>query len=284
LVLALAVGLAALAFPSPPVAAAGTVGGGSQAWALVAVSTLALPSDAAAQSTRPSFQVVSVKPADNPTAISIEPRRSGNRFTYVTEIRMVLYYAYRVLPFQVSGDLPDGVYDIETLADGSPAGDEARLMFQHVLEDRFGLRLHYETRRMRGYDLVVAKMGPKLKVAQNGGGQLLDGTLAPEGAGAYMSRQGSRLVGRNATMAQLADCLARNFRRPVADRTGIVGAFDFSIAFARDTLDKPSAETPDLSWAPSLQSAIQELGLRLQPAAADVRILVIDHVTPPTGN
>ncbi len=237
-----------------------------------------------AQAVRPSFQVASIKPDENARGISIAPRRSGNHVTYVTEVRMVVYYAYRIAPFQLSGDLPDGVYDIEALVDGSPNDDELRLMFQRLLEDRFGLKLHTETKLMSAYELLVAKGGPRLKLAHNGGEELLDGSLAPEGVSGYFSKAGPRLVGRNASMAQLAESLARLFQAPVADRTGLSGAFDFSVAYAKEDSERPAAALPDVPPAPVLRIAIQELGLKLQSGKAPIQILVIDRVTPPTAN
>lgn len=239
---------------------------------------------ASGQSLRPSFQVASIKPAQNVTGISITPRHSGNRVTYVTEVRMIVYYAYHVAPYQVSGELPNGVYDIQAVADGSPADDELRLMFQQLLEDRFRLKLHTETRQTRAYELIVAKDGPRLKPTQDGSQVLLDGRVPPEGAGAYATLSGPRLVGRNASMAQLAETLARSLQGPVVDRTGLIGTFDFNIAFSRDDSEKP-ADAPDVASAPTLAIAIQEqLGLKLQSGKAPVQILVIDHVSPPTDN
>jgi uncharacterized protein (TIGR03435 family) len=234
-----------------------------------------------AQPARSSFQVVSIKPDENASGISITPRRSGNRITYVTEIRMLVYYAYRIAPFQLSGDLPNGVYDIEALVDGSPDDDELRLMFRQLLEDRFGLKLRTESKLTPAYELVVAKGGPRLKAAQKGGEELLDGRLAPEGADAYFSKAGPRLVGRNSSMAQLAESLARSFQMPVADRTGLAGAFDFSVAYSKE---EPAPLAGGLSEIPPLQIAIEQLGLKLQSAKAPVRILVIERVTPPTAN
>ncbi len=236
------------------------------------------------QSARPSFQVASIKPAPNATALQITPRRSGNRVTYVTEIRMIVYYAYRVEPYQVSGELPNGVYDIEGLADGTPTDDELRLIFQQLLEDRFQLKLHSETKPMQGYDLLVAKGGPKLKPAQEGSEVLLDGRPAPEGAGTYATRSGPRLVGRNASTANLAVTLARNLHGPVLDRTGLSGTFDFNIAFTKDDAEKPG-DASDAARVPTLAVAIQEqLGLKLQSGKVPVQVLIIDHVSPPTEN
>jgi uncharacterized protein (TIGR03435 family) len=53
-------------------------------------------------------------------------------------------------------------YDIQAIAPKSPNDDDLRLMFQTLLEDRFHLKVHRETRELTAYDLVIAKGGPKL--------------------------------------------------------------------------------------------------------------------------
>jgi uncharacterized protein (TIGR03435 family) len=245
------------------------------------VLTLVLSCAAAAQ----SFDVVSIKPAaDDVTGIAITPRRSGNRVTYVTEVRMIFYYAYRVAPYQVSGDFPAGVFDIAAIVDGSPTDDDLRRMFQKLLEDRFHLKLHTETRQMRAYELVVGKDGPRLKPAEDGE-VLFDGRAAPEGVGAYATRAGPRLVGRRASMTQLAESLARSLQSPVVDRTGVTGTFDFNVAFSKESENLAAETASDPARAPTLPIAIQEqLGLKLQAGKAPAQILVIDHIERPTSN
>jgi uncharacterized protein (TIGR03435 family) len=79
--------------------------------------------------------------------------------------------------------------------------------------------------------------------------------------------------------------------RPVVDRTGIAGAFDFSLKWTADEsqfsrlgfLVRPPAE--DSSLPPPLFEAIQEqLGLKLEPVKAPAEVLVIDRVERPTEN
>lgn len=243
--------------------------------------TILLSCAAAAQ----SFDVVSIKPAaDDVTGIALTPRRSGNRVTYVTEVRMIFYYAYHVAPYQVSGDFPAGVFDIAAIVDGSPTDEDLRRMFQKLLEDRFQLKLHTETRQMRGYELLVGKDGPRLQPAQDGEVRF-DGRVAPEGVGAYVTRAGPRLVGRRASMTQLAESLARSLQGPVLDRTGITGTFDFNVAFSREVENSAAEAASDPARAPSLPVAIQEqLGLKLQAGRVPAPFLVIDHIEQPTAN
>jgi uncharacterized protein (TIGR03435 family) len=79
--------------------------------------------------------------------------------------------------------------------------------------------------------------------------------------------------------------------RPVVDKTGIAGAFDFTLRWSPDESQfsrlgifyRPPAE--DSSLPPPLFEAIQEqLGLKLEPVKAPVDALVIDHIERPTAN
>lgn len=237
-----------------------------------------------ATSAQPSFEVVSVKAVPDADGVAITPRRSGSRITYTTQLRMAVYYAYRVAPYQVIGELPGEIYDIEAVADTSPTDDQLRLMFQSLLRERFKLKIHNESRNMQGYELLVAKNGPKLDPARDNSHIEFDGRDAPEGAGSYATRSGPRLLGRRSSMGQLADALARNLRLPVMDRTGLSGVYDFNVAFSREEA-VPDANAADVAPPPLLPIALREqLGLRLQPAKVPVTMLIIDHAEPPTPN
>jgi uncharacterized protein (TIGR03435 family) len=236
-----------------------------------------------AQLDSPSFEVASVKAPEGAHAVAITPRRSGNRIFYVSMVGMVIDYAYRVRPFQVSGDLPDDVYDIEAMAEGSPDEDQTRLMLQTLLTDRFHLRLHREMKVTQVYELVIAKGGPKLKAGE-GGQLMLDGRPAPPGIGMWASRNGPRLMSRGGSMGQLADALSRALKGPVTDRTGITGTFDFDVPYAVDSLEARPTNTPGALFPP-LETAIQEqLGLRLERGKGPVEVLVIDHIEKPSEN
>ena len=239
--------------------------------------TISFTPDACGQSAVRSFEVASVKPAPAAAAVSITPLRSGNRLTYITTLPLLLNYAFQVLPFQVSGNLPEGVYDIEATTEGSADEGQIRLMLQTLLADRFRLKLHREAKEMRVYELVVDKRGTQLKAAQEISEIMLDGRPAPPGVGLWGGRAGPQLVGKGASMAQLADCLARVLHEPVLDRTGLTGSFDFDIHYAIDDPQMPGA---------SLTLAIrQQLGLKvLHSGKAPIDVLIIDHAEEPSGN
>jgi len=136
---------------------------------------------------RLEFEVASVKlnTANGPT--DWVPRRSGDRVTiHNNQLGSVILYAYHVNFYQVVGSLrlPDGWnwYDIEAKAPGSPSDDQIRLMLQALLEDRFKLKVHRETREMAVYKLVIAKGGPKIKPEVEGSKMTIDGKPLPKGA------------------------------------------------------------------------------------------------------
>ena len=95
----------------------------------------------------------------------------GNRFSdQVASLDDLLMDAYSVKRFQISGlpawgDTGTDVYDVEATIGGdrAPTLDEARVMLQTLLAERFQLKIHRETRELPVYALVVAKNGPKLK-------------------------------------------------------------------------------------------------------------------------
>lgn len=238
---------------------------------------------------RPSFELASIKP-DNimQTSFDVVPRRSGNRITmHNTQLVMVIAYAWRASnpSFQVVGNvhLPDGwnFYDIEAIAGKSVSDDELRLMFQTLLEDRFKLKIHRETREMTAYDLVVAKGGAKLKRADPDGAVALDGQPIEPGnsLSAYGADGGTHLVGKSVSMDRLVFALGGRLNSPVLDRTGLTGLFDYNIVFSRE--DNPS----DANGPPALATALQEeMGLRLEKTRSQVEIIVVDHVEKPTAN
>jgi uncharacterized protein (TIGR03435 family) len=79
------------------------------------------------------------------------------------------------------------------------------------------------------------------------------------------------MTAASVTLDDFAYQLSRHLKRPVFDKTGIAGAFDFTLHYAR--------EQDDTSDAPSLFNAIQEtLGLKLESARGPVEILVVDHI------
>jgi len=213
------------------------------------------------------------------------PIRSGDRVTMRNiSLDSLVRYAYRITGVgQLSGNLTlpgsdaSQDFDIAAIAPGSPSDDELRLMFRSLLEDRFQLRTHYETREMTGYDLLVAKGGAKL--AASSPNSEAASALRSHGVFVLSGKDHARFLGKAATIAELAGMIGSGMQAPVRDRTGLTGTFDIDFPFSLNDTQLQA------SGAPFLSTAIQdELGLRPEKNKTTLDVLVIDHVERPTAN
>src|SRR5262249_22365890 len=156
-------------------------------------------------------EVVSIKikaPSEAGPA-DLMPHRSGNRVSmHNTQLELVVFYAYQVQRgYPVEGDLnvPEGWrwFDIDAIAADSPTDDEIRLMFQSLLEERFQLKVHHETRENDIFTLALGKKKPRLHAWSASAKPLsVRGRLVPEGVVAnYSSREAPyHVVGHKASM------------------------------------------------------------------------------------
>jgi len=170
-------------------------------------------------------------------------------------------------------------------------------MLQALLEDRFQLKIHRETREIPVYALTVAKGGPKLKKWEEGSCTTRDITLFPaqrlqDGQpqfcrnGTMIGQKKMTLEAHGVTMAEFAQRL-NGSGRPVIDKTGITGRYDIHLEFAPAegfVNVPPGVEQPDFSGAQSIFTALEELGLKLEPVKGPRDFLVIDHIERPTEN
>jgi uncharacterized protein (TIGR03435 family) len=239
-----------------------------------------------AQTPKPKFEVASVKLNVNNGPVTITPRRSGEHVTmHNVQLGTAFLYAYSLSFWQMEGNLrlPDGWnwYDIEAEAPASTSDADLRLMFQSLLEERFQLRVHRETREIKGWNLVIGKGGSRLKAANP------DSVIATEGRpigdgtsliGGF--NDGLHLEGKGATTDQLASTITRQLNGPVHNMTGLTGKYDYNLAFSRD-----DSSAADITSAPRFADALQsELGLKLEPTKEAVEVVVVDHLEKPTPN
>jgi uncharacterized protein (TIGR03435 family) len=260
---------------------------------------------------RPRFAVASIHPdsPDNEFASELRTELAGGRL-HVGQmlLRSFIEDAYGIRPFQISGGprwINSQGYTIEATAEGSVSKQEMSLMMRTLLEDRFRLKVHRETRDLPVYNLRTLKGGHKLSPANDGGCVSLDPTAplpqsesgqppaVPCGRALQITTPaGARMRGKTVVMPELIRVLTTVLGRPVIDKTGFTRAFDFDLEFALDdvlaglhpTLDYPLPAT-DPGKAASILTAIQQqLGLKLEAAKGPVEILVIDYVERPGGN
>ena len=265
------------------------------------------------------FEVASIKPNTNPgpgviTGI-IRPLPGGRFSANAVLLRFVIQYAYAIRPYQISGG-PDWInsahYDIEAKAEGKATPQQIRLMTQSLLEDRFKLKAHRETRELPVYDLTVSRNGLKLLPPKEGSCVTPDPNgqpvpPSPQGPGqspspvcgaavVTITPSGARILGGKVSMASLTPTLSNLLGRTVIDKTGFTQTFDVDLQFAPDqvlaVLPPPGppgaagATAPAADPAgPSIFTAIQEqLGLKLDSGRGPVEVLVIDSVEKPTEN
>jgi uncharacterized protein (TIGR03435 family) len=156
-------------------------------------------------------------------------------------------------------------------------------MFQAILTERFGLRVHHETRTLPVYALVVAKGGPKMTPSK----PRPDDPGGMQGDPGVLNASRGKETGRGAMMEFLAEDLSDELGRKVLDRTGLTGRYDFTLTW---TPDDSAAATggsaaSGAAQGPSLFTAVQEqLGLKLEPVKAPVDVVVIDHLEKPSEN
>jgi uncharacterized protein (TIGR03435 family) len=209
-----------------------------------------------------TFEVASVKPNATGSGHSdIDVDGNLLRMNNVT-LRACITWAYRTTDSQVSGPewLTSERFDIVAKSESGKPQPE---MLKAVLEERFKLEVHRETKELTEYALVLAKNGPKLKKVEPGEGDTT-------------SRRG-HLTATRTSMSGLARFLAGpNVRlgRPVANKTGLDGVFDFNLDWTPESGEQPKADAP-----PSIFVALQEqLGLKLEAQKGPVEILIVDHV------
>jgi uncharacterized protein (TIGR03435 family) len=267
------------------------------------------------------FEVVSIRPADNGSGMMMRMTPGGFEFTGLP-ISVLLRQALQKPDYQIVG-APDWIdrdrYSIRAKPPEAVPLPALTVLMVNLLKDRFQLATHVETRELPIFHLVMARtdgrLGPDLKVTPADCQATIAERLAAAKAAAAGGRTGgplppppampgpndplpcgfSRLnsglaAGSGRTIAQIVPMLADLVGRPVIDKTGLTGLYDFSLKYAPDGRSAgpfgppPGAPTPPVDPdAPGLTTAVQEqLGLKLESARGPVEVVVIDKFEKPT--
>jgi uncharacterized protein (TIGR03435 family) len=234
-----------------------------------------------------TFEVATVKPSD--------PNRPGKLFTVKgrdvltinTTLADLITFAYGVHPRQISGGpswMESDKFDVQgrPQVEGVPSQIQLRELMKNLLADRFKLTVHNEKKELPAYVITAGPRGQKL--TQN--------TSNPNGLPGLFFKGLGNLNCTNATMTDFAGILqSAVLDRPVVDKTGIQGKYDFTLIWTPDesqfrTLGgAPVPSQNDPNAPPGLFTAIQEqLGLKLDPGTASVDVVVIDRVEKPSEN
>ena len=161
-------------------------------------------------------------------------------------------------------------------------------MLQSLLEDRFKLKTHWETKQGDIYNLVVARSGPKLdaKGSKPPPAEELkffaDQPVPPIHQNCDGTR-GCEFIAHGGTMSMFAEMLEGQFGRPVIDKTGLTDSYDFVVKYKMGRGLESDANDP--SPLPTLERAlVEDLGLKVEAAKGPIKKLVIDQVEKPSEN
>src|ERR1051326_5340093 len=226
------------------------------------------------------FEVATIKPSkEGGGKGGLEVANGGLKMQGVT-LKNLIAFAYDLRETQISGgpkwiatvaydvlarpEHPAGADLAKTLAGpGTTAWERVRLRTQVLLAERFQLAIHTTSREVQGYALSPAKDGVKLK-ANAEGDERPPGTMRSRG----------RIDGRNGTMHMLCAVLTNWLGRPVVDRTGLTGGYDYKLEYAQDE-----------EFGPSVFTALQDqLGLKLESTRAKIETITVDRAERPSAN
>lgn len=236
----------------------------------------------------PAFEVATIKPVEsNPKSARFIVMEGPHRFVEKDyTLKLLIAAAYNLNPKAVSGGpswIESEHYDILAITPGDkqPNHDQQMEMLRTLLAERFKLTFHHESRVFPIYTLEIAKGGSKLRrsAAPDAQQPALISTVYP---------QRILMPARNASMADFVSVLQRAvLDRPVVDKTGLTGRYDFDLEWAPDESQFGGDVAPapsDVAVPPFFTAIQQELGLRLEASRGPVEAIVIDHAEHPSAN
>jgi uncharacterized protein (TIGR03435 family) len=248
------------------------------AFVLLIVTALGAAPQLRAQPQPPTsvaFDVASVRPHTGDVVV-VGGQFSGPHIRLVAlTLTDLIGDAYNCARYQIAGTqgwIESERFDVlaNSPGDTAPTKENLRLMLQALLADRFQLKVHLETRKRPVYALVVGKNGPKLKAS-----------TAAEYSQTASGNRAALMTFAKATMEQLAGNLYWNAGRPVLDKTGLRGFYDFTLDWTPDYGGPPPPNSSGIDIFTALQ---EQLGLKLEPQKAPIEMIVVDHAEKPSEN
>ena len=234
-----------------------------------------------------TFEVATVRPSKPDVPGKLFTFKGRQFMTINTTVADLITFAYGVHARQITAGpewLESDKYDVtgQPEAQGQPNERQVRALVRSLLADRFKLEVQRGTKDLPVYALTVGTGGPKLSRNDTN----------PNGLPALFFKGLGTLPALNASMADFAGVMqAAVLDRPVVDKTGLSGRFDFTLRWTPDDSQfrgmgvRVPAPVDDPNAPPGLFTAIQEqLGLKLESTNAPVEVLVITRVERPSEN
>jgi uncharacterized protein (TIGR03435 family) len=251
-----------------------------------------------------TFDVASIResaPTDSYSVSAVNPAHSSEATLNNFDLTNLLGMAYDAQFIDTSG-LPawtnGAMFNVQAKSDRSvderlaklsdaQAAMEKQHMFRVLLADRMKLKVHWETRPSKVWELTVAKGGSKLHPSgsvpptaqekKNFGGDEIP-PLYQRGDG----QRGYEFLGHGCSMALLVEELTSQMGVPVKDHTGLMGTYDFILQY-HGRVPEDANDNPEV-W-PALTVAVpDQLGLKMVKGTGEAQFLVIDHVEKPSAN
>jgi uncharacterized protein (TIGR03435 family) len=236
---------------------------------------------------KPAFEVATIKPSEPGTPGQSITVRGRTFATHNQTVAGMMTFAFGLHPDQIVGGpqwMKDDRFEITAEPEGTgfPNDKQLRAALAKLLADRFNLTFHRDKKELTVYALTMLKTGHKLTPNDND----------PNGLPGLFFRGLGIFPVRNATMGDFTGTMqAVVLDRPVVDKTGIQGRYDFTLTWTPDETQfggrggqaPPPADPANAP--PGLFTAIQEqLGLKLEATKATVEVFVIDRLEKPTAN
>ena len=246
------------------------------------IGVLALFSLSTGLAQSPTFDVASVKPSPPTNSdridINLGTYRNGVVTLTNTTLSECVQFAYGLVS-EDEIDGPDWIRDrrlrVAIIAKAPPdtSHEQALLMTQALLTERFHMEIHREPKPVRHLELTVSRKGLKMPASQDG---------APARPDVYNR---GRLFYDRRPMYSLALLLSRQLKQPVIDQTALTGVYDVHLEWAPDD-PAPAAEKSDAAPLPDIYQAVEDqLGLHLESKKTPIDVIVVDHADKvPTSN
>jgi uncharacterized protein (TIGR03435 family) len=215
-----------------------------------------------------SFEAATVR-LSAPSSTGSRMVEDPTRFEFLyCSVKSLLALAYHINAANVRG--PDWISAeaIDVIARKPPhtTEEDARLMLQALLSDRFKLTVHRDSYDLTAYDLVMAKNGPKIKSA--------DRSLPATRPQMSPMNGPARSLSGALSMERLAAILQIPLESPVTDTTGLMGTFDILLQWSPE--DAIAAELPGANFPPLAKAVEQQLGLKLETRKIKIETLVVE--------
>ena len=182
-------------------------------------------------------------------------------------LRALLLRAWALPAFQRSGprSIETERYDIVAKVPPGASKDDLNRMIRNLLAERLGLVVHLEKKELPIYEMFIAQGGLKMKEAEPPGSPHRD-----EAAG----RGVTRVTARMQSITDVLTMMGTWSGRPVVDKTGLAGQYDYTLVFANDAAG--SADSAGDPAPPFLAAIVQQFGLRLESRKGAIDILRVD--------